>query len=145
MTVEVTAAGPSEVEADLLVLPAGGVHIRELDPLFDGRLARAAADADPVSVMPVTRELRARRVAVVKLDASEPEGVMTAAARVVRAERGGGTVAWALDDWLPLWLERQLRAVVEGAVLGSYDAGRWKSERPGPRVGHFVVCAAEEK
>ncbi|HEX2104534.1 MAG TPA: leucyl aminopeptidase family protein [Solirubrobacteraceae bacterium] len=145
MNVELTGAAPAEVEADTLVLPAGGEHVRKLDPLFDGRLARAAAEADPVSVLPVTRELRARRVVVVALDASHPDGVATAAARAVRAHRGGGTVAWALDEWVPMALERQLRAVVEGAVLGGYDAGRWKSDPPGPRVERFVVCGAAEK
>src|SRR5918911_4921930 len=102
MNVEVSAAQPAEVDADVVVLPAGGLHVRRLDAVFDGRLARAAADADPVAILPVTRELRARRVAVVALDASEPEGLRTAAARAVRGQRGGGTVAWALDDWVPM-------------------------------------------
>ena len=39
MNVEVTAAEPAEVEADVLALAAGGLRVRELDPLFDGRLA----------------------------------------------------------------------------------------------------------
>jgi leucyl aminopeptidase len=145
MNVEVTAAEPAEVEADVLVLPAGGVHVRQLDGLFDGRLARAAADGDSMAVLPVTRELRARRVAVVALDASDPDGLRTAAARAVRVRRGAGTVAWALDDWVPMALPRQLQAVVEGAVLGGYDAGRWKSDAATRGVDRFVVCAADEK
>ncbi|MDX6552112.1 MAG: hypothetical protein QOH74_600, partial [Gaiellales bacterium] len=132
MHVEVTAAEPADVEADMLALAAGGLLVRELDRLFEGRLARAAADADPVAVVPVTHELHARRIAVVALDESEPEDLQTAAARAVRALRGGGTIAWALDESLPLALERQVRAVVEGAVLGGYDAGRWKSDGPAP-------------
>ena len=47
MNVEVTAATPVEVDADVLVLPAGGQHVRQLDSAFEGRLAQAAADADP--------------------------------------------------------------------------------------------------
>jgi leucyl aminopeptidase len=38
--------------------------------------------------------------------------------------------------------ERQLQAVVEGAVLGSYDAGGWKTTARKPAVERFVVCAA---
>src|SRR5919206_1148691 len=145
MNVEVSAAQPAEVDADVVVLPAGGLHVRRLDAVFDGRLARAAADADPIAVLPVTRELRARRVAVVSLDESHPDGLRTAVARAVRAQSRGATVAWALDDWLALALERQVQAIVEGAVLASYDPGRWKSERATPRVGRFVVCSADEK
>jgi leucyl aminopeptidase len=145
MIVEVTAAEPTEVEADVLALAAGGLRVRELDRLFEGRMARAAADAGPVALVPVTRELHARRVAVVALDESEPEDLQTAAARAVRAQRGGGTIAWALDESLPLALHRQVRAVVEGAVLGGYDAGRWKTDGPAPSVDRFVVCGAQEQ
>jgi leucyl aminopeptidase len=142
--VDLSAAAPAEVEADLLVLPAGGAHVRALDARFDGRLALAAAEAGRLSVLPVTSEVRARRVAVVALDESDPEGLRTAAAQVVRAQHGAVTVAWALDEWVPMHAERQARALAEGAVLGGYDAGRWKSERPGPRVGRFVLCGAED-
>ena len=133
MNVEVTAAEPAEVDADVLALAAGGLRVRELDPLFEGRLVRAAADADPMTVVHVGRELRAQRVAVVALDELEPEELRTAAARVVRAHPGG-TVAWALDESLPFALPSQMRAVVEGAVLGAYHAGRWKSDAPAPAV-----------
>ena len=79
--VEVTAAEPAEVDADVLALAAGGLRVRELDSLFEGRLLDAAAYADPVSVVLVGRELRAQRVAVVALEENEPEALRTAAAR----------------------------------------------------------------
>jgi leucyl aminopeptidase len=60
----------------------------------------------------------------------------------VRACRGTGTVAWAIDDTLPMTEERQLQAIVEGAVLGSYDAGGWKNEPGKPAPERFVVCEA---
>jgi leucyl aminopeptidase len=145
MNVEVTAADPAEVEADVLALAAGGLRVRELDPRFEGRLVRAAADADPVTVVHVARELRAQRVAVVALDELDPQGLRTAAARAVRAHRGGGTVAWALDESLPYALYRQVQAVVEGAVLGGYRAGRWKTDGPAPAVDRFVVCGAGDE
>ena len=144
MQVELTAAEPTEVEADVLALAAGGLGVRKLDALFEGRLVRAAATADPVAVVPVTREVRARSVALVKLEGAESGDLQLAAARVVRAHGGGGTLAWALDDTLPIAMHRQVPLVVEGAVLGAYDPGRWKSSPPGPGVDRFLVCGADE-
>jgi leucyl aminopeptidase len=145
MNVEITAAEPAEVEADVLALAAGGLAVRQLDPRFEGRLVRAAAEADPVAVVHVGRELRAQRVALVALDEHDPQGLRTAAARAVRACHGAGTVAWALDETLPYALYRQMRAVVEGAVLGDYRADRWKSDGPGRGVDRFVVCGANDE
>jgi leucyl aminopeptidase len=145
MDVEVSSTPAAEVEADVLVLPADGGLVRRLDRVFEGRLARAAADADPLSTLPVAREIRARRVVVVALDASHPEGLRTAAARAVRAQSGGATVAWALDDWTPMAAERQVKALVEGAVLGAFDAGRWRSAPAAARVARFVVCGADDR
>ena len=72
MKVELTAANPTEVEADVLAMAAGGLGVRRLDALFEGRLVRAAATADPVAVVPVTREVRARNIALVKLEGPRP-------------------------------------------------------------------------
>jgi leucyl aminopeptidase len=147
MKVEVTATGPTEVDADALAMAAGGLGVRRLDPLFEGRLSRAAATADPVAVMPVTRELRARSVALARLDAGgtdETDDLRTCVARAVRAHRGGGTLAWALDETLPITLQRQVPAIVEGAVLGGYDPGRWKSSARRSAVERFVICGADE-
>src|ERR671933_2732090 len=145
MTIEVTAAGATEIEADTLALVGGGLLVRRLDALFEGRLSRSAADADPISFVQVGRELRARRVLLVATDGLDPDDVRTATARAVRATRGTGSLAWAIDDTLPMSEERQLRAVVEGAVLGSYDAGRWKSDAGKPPVERFVVCGIVEE
>ena len=119
MKVELTAANPTEVEADVLAMAAGGLGVRKLDALFEGRLVRAAATADPVAVVPVTREVRARSIALVKLEAAETGDLQLAAARAVRAHVGGGTLAWALDDTLPIAMHRQVPPIVEGAVLGA--------------------------
>src|SRR3954447_7812330 len=144
MNVEVTATAPTEIEADVVALTAGSLRVRKLDALFEGRLLRSAADADPIAVVQVGRELRARRIVLVKTDGVDPEDLRTAAARVVRAHRGGGTIAWPVDDTLPMAEYRQVQAVVEGAVLGSYDAGRWKSSAPADGAGRFVVCGATD-
>jgi leucyl aminopeptidase len=145
MNVEVTATGPAEIEADTLALVAGGLLVRKLDGLFEGRLSRSAPGADPIALVQVGRELRARQILLVATDGLDPEDLRTAAARAVRASRGTATVAWALDETLPMTEERQLQAVVEGAVLGSYDAGLWKSEAGKPGVERFVVCAVSDE
>ena len=90
MKVELTAAKPTEVEADVLAMAAGGLGVRKLDALFEGRLARAAATADPVAVVPVTREVRARSIALVKLEGAETGDLQLAAARAVRAHAAAG-------------------------------------------------------
>src|SRR3954462_2182138 len=123
MNVELTATHPTEVEADVVALVAGGLGVRRLDGPFEGRLVRSAADADPIAFVQVGRELRARRIALVATDGLDPEDLRTAAARVVRASRGASTVAWALDDTLPMAEYRQVQAIVEGAVFGTYDGG----------------------
>jgi leucyl aminopeptidase len=79
--------------------------------------------------------------------AHEPdiEGLRTAAARAVRACRGGGIVAWALDLSLPLTPEEQVRGLAEGAVLGGYDGRRWRSGEPPRGVEKFVICGCPEE
>src|SRR5215210_8103218 len=144
MNVELTSAAPTEVEADVLALVAGGLGVRRLDAAFEGRLARSAADADPIAVVQVGHELRARRVALVATDGLDPEDLRTAAARVVRAHRGVGTIAWAVDDTLPMAEYRQVQAIVEGAVLGGYDAGHWRSGAQPRGPERFVLCGADE-
>jgi leucyl aminopeptidase len=77
----------------------------------------------------------ARRVVVAgvgKRAEVDADAVRTAAAAVARRLRDvGGTLAWTLDDSLPLSLDEQARAVVEGTVLGAYSPGRWKTEQKG--------------
>jgi leucyl aminopeptidase len=74
----------------------------------------------------------ARRVVVAGIGKRadvDADAVRTAAAAVARRlGTVGGTLAWTLDDSLPLPLDEQARAVVEGAVLGAYSPGRWKTE-----------------
>ena len=81
----------------------------------------------------------ARRVVVAGIGMRadvDADAVRTAAAAVARRLRDvGGTLGWTLDDSLPLPLDEQARAVVEGAVLGAYSPGRWKTE---PRAGRPI-------
>ena len=135
MIVEVTADDPTSVGADLVAV-AVGTQGSEL-----GIPARAAADADPVAT--VYRE-SGPPLAAVALEPSV-EGLRTAAARAVRACRGGGTVAWILDKSLPFALADQVRALAEGAVLGGYDGRRWRSGEPPQGVERFVICGCSDE
>ncbi len=62
----------------------------------------------------------------VRRDALDGDSIRDAAAAVARLDLGG-TLAWRLDDSLPLSAGEQARAVVDGIVLGGYDQGRWKT------------------
>jgi leucyl aminopeptidase len=130
MRVELTTAEPYAIGADLLA--AAGARASEL-----GAPERALADADPVAIV----YWGAAALAVVALE-PDVEGLRTAAARAVRACRNGGTVAWALDASLPLPLEEQVRALAEGAVIGGYDARRWRSGESPRGVERFVICGS---
>ncbi len=137
MQVELTTSGPYGIGADLVAV-AAGVRAYEL-----GAPERAAADADPVAIVYPPAADPAAPLAIVALE-PDVDGLRTAAAEAVRACRGGGTLAWALDSSLPLRLEDQVRALAEGAVIGGYDARRWRSSRPARGVERFVICDCEE-
>jgi leucyl aminopeptidase len=129
MHVEVAAGDPSTVGADL-VATAVGARASEL-----GAPERAVAEADPVALV----YMAAAPLAVVALEPGL-DGLRTAAARAVRACRGGGTVAWALDASLPYPVDEQVRMLSEGAVIGGYDARRWRSGEQPRGVERFVIC-----
>jgi leucyl aminopeptidase len=131
MYVEVTAGDPTTIGADLVAV-AVGPRASQL-----GAPQHAIADADPVAIAYTA----AAPLAVLALE-PDVEGLRTAAARAVRACRGGGTVAWALDAALPIALDEQVRALAEGAVIGGYDARRWRSGEQPRGVERFVVCGA---
>ena len=133
MDVEVTVGDPHAVGADLVA--AAGTQASQL-----GAPDRAVADAHPVATVYTTTP----PLAVVALEPGV-DGLRTAAARSVRACRGGGTVAWALDASLPVPIEDQVRALAEGAVIGSYDGRRWRSGELPRAVERFVICGAGEQ
>jgi leucyl aminopeptidase len=128
MRVEVSAADPRGVGADLIA--AAGPRASEL-----GAPERAVADADPVAIVYGADA----PLAVVAVE-PDTDGLRTGAARAARACRDGGTVAWALDASFPVPIEEQVRALAEGAVIGGYDARRWRSTEPPRGVERFVIC-----
>jgi len=134
LVIEVTDADPGTLGAALVAVAAGA------QASAHGAPERAVADADPVAI--VYRN-SAPPLAVVALEPT-PEGLRTAAARAVRAARGGDTVAWILDKSLPFPTEEQVCALAEGAVLGSYDGRRWRSAPAPLGVMRFVICGCGE-
>jgi leucyl aminopeptidase len=134
MQVELTAGDPRATGADLVASAAGPQAVKL------GAPQRALEDADPVAIVYTDGP----PLAVVALE-PDVEGLRTAAARAVRACQGGGTVAWSLDASLPMPAEDQVRALAEGAVIGSYDGRRWRSGGLPPEVVRFVICGAENE
>src|SRR5215213_6238847 len=131
MHVEVTTSDPYAVGADL-VAAAAGARASDL-----GAPERAVAEADPVAMV-----YAAPPLAVVALE-PDVDGLRTGAARAVRACRTGGTVAWAFDASLPVPRDDQMRALAEGAVLGGYDARRWRGGEQPRGVERFVICGCD--
>src|SRR4051794_22208217 len=61
-------------------------------------------------------------------DEVDADALRTAGSAAAQAlSRVGGTLAWQLDPSLPVALPEQAAALVEGAILGAYSPGRWKS------------------
>ncbi len=134
MNITVTPADPGAIGADLVA--AAGERARQL-----GAPERALADADPVAI--VYGDGPPLAVVAADPDVDAVDRLRTGAARAVRACRGGGTVAWALDPSAAIDLGDQVRALAEGAVLGGYDRRRWSGAQRPPAVTRFVICGAE--
>ncbi|MGH3000776.1 MAG: leucyl aminopeptidase family protein, partial [Gaiellaceae bacterium] len=87
-----------------------------------------------------------------KLEEVDKDALRTAGA-VVASElaRVGGTLAWVLDERLPVPLAEQAAALVEGTIIGGYFPGRWKTHEDGrPKqverivLGHFETKELRE-
>ena len=148
---------PGQIEPDVLALPVaedGGGPLsngaRILDERLRGRLQRLTQEGElrgelgKTLVLHTDGELKAHRVAAAgigRIEDLDADALRTAAASVARATAEvGGTVAWLLDETLPLPLDEQARAVVEGIVLGSYRPGRWKTDAHEPRPVERIVA-----
>ena len=157
MIVEIESAAPESVACEVLAVPFSGspsaIFLR-LDELLGGRLAalvasgEAKAEAGKTVLLhvPPGGRVAAARVAVVGVGASgafDEDSVRTAAAAAARAGQSfGGSVVWAFDGELPLEDSQQVRAVVEGAILGAHDPARWKTGEAPARVERLVLAGA---
>ena len=161
MDVQAVETRPEGVEADLLgfavpdpvELSAGA---ERLDQAVGGRLRHLIEDGElrgdlaRVTLVHTHEELTPHRVAAIGVgerDRVDADALRTAAAGAAGriAEVGGKTLAWMLEDGaFPLDVAEQVRAVVEGASLGQYHTGLWKSENglpPGTgRIERLVFC-----
>ena len=155
--IDVLVAAPGEIEADVLAVaiaepatPFSGPG-DALDRELDGQLSELAESGeirgtyDSATIVHSAVQ-GAKRVAVAGLGKRESlnaDSLRTAAAAVARRANFGGTIAWVLDSSLPLELAEQARAVADGVVIGSYDPGRWKSEKPERRAIERLVLVTD--
>jgi leucyl aminopeptidase len=137
MGIEIDVVASDDLAGDVIAVavsdpatPLSG-EASKLDSRLGGRLGRLAAsgelsaDLGEAAVLHVDDGIGAPRVAADRVDAA---ALRTAAAAVARAAlRFGGTIAWLVDDSLPLAPPEQARAIVEGTVLGAYDPAHWKT------------------
>ena len=149
MRIDVEGAEPDSVDADVLAVPLAepASHLSgqaaALDRRLAGRLGQLVeagelrAELARAVLLHVDGDLRATRVAAAgvgdpkMLDA---DALRTAAAAVARtAAEFAQTIAWVLDETLPLPPAEQAKAIVDGTVLGAYDPGQWKTNEQRPR------------
>jgi len=154
MQVEVQAVAPEQVEADVVAVPlAGGDGLSgaaaALDSALDGLLGRLAGDgelrgeAGRTAIVHVDGKLGTGRVAVAGLgDRLDADALRTAAAAVAHETSAfAETLAWVLDDSLPVPAEEQVRAIVEGTAIGAYDTARWKHDDPKSKLSRLVLIS----
>jgi leucyl aminopeptidase len=149
---------PGQAEPDALAVPVVegfAAFSADLDEQLQGRLRRLADEGELKGELGKTLVLHtdgdsiARRVVVAgigKREEVDADAFRTAASAVTRRVADvAGSVAWILDDSLPLPVEEQARAIVEGTVLGSYSPGRWKTSetKPESRIEKIVLYAAD--
>jgi leucyl aminopeptidase len=154
MQVQVQAVAPSDVEADTLAVPLTEDGLAETAQAIDAKLegllqqlldeGELRSDLGDAHVVHVRGRLPAKRVAVAglgKRDRIDADALRTAAAAVAQeAGQFTASLAWALDSSLPLPVEVQARALVEGTLLGVYDPARWKQDDNKPKLTSLVLC-----
>ena len=150
MRVEVQAGAPAEVEADVIavLLTAGGLTEtgRALDATLDGLLSRVAQDGEARSDLGSARLVHAggRRVVLAgggETPLLDADALRTAAAAVVgEAGEFAESIAWPIDNALPLSGEEQASALVEGTILGAYDPARWKQNGRRATLETLILC-----
>ena len=157
--VELTVEAPEAQAAGLLAVPfAGSVTalVRRLDEKLGGGLTRVLGSSDAtaragtcVVVYPAAADGAAAHVALVGVGAPpdlDADAIRTGAAAAARAARGlGGSLVWAFDVELPVEGGEQVRAVVEGALLGGHDPGRWKTDANAARLERLLIAGAPEE
>ena len=156
MRVEVQAGSRESVESDVLAAPLVAEErlsgpLAALNGTLGGLLARLAEQGEITGKLKtapfvhVEGELKAARLALPGIGAREAvdaDALRTAAGTLAHEARGyARTIAWLLDDSLPLAPAEQARAIVDGTLLGAYDPGRWKSSPEPQRLESLVIVS----
>jgi leucyl aminopeptidase len=155
MRVSVEPGSSESVDADVLAAPVATGELQgaaaQLDERLHGLLGRLVAEGevsgklDAAPLVHLNGELKAARLAAAGVgpaDEVDADALRTAAGRVAREARGfAGTLAWLVDESLPLSPPEQARAIVDGTVLGAYDPGRWKSDQHTPRLESLLLVS----
>jgi leucyl aminopeptidase len=140
MGITIESSGAGELEADVLVvpvvegvreLPSGlddALRTRLLPFLESGEATGEFCDATLVHIGdgPVRRVALSGLGKRHRIDGDSVRTAMTQAVREV--QRVGGTIAWLVDDSLPVSADEQARAAADGLVLGAYDPAKWRSQ-----------------
>jgi leucyl aminopeptidase len=117
---------PADITAFAVFAPVGDL------PDIDPRLPSLVESGEITGAAGTTTVLHTDAGRIVaagggRRDQLDADSIRDAAAGVARLGLGG-TLAWLLDESLPLSAAEQARAVVDGLVLGGYDPGRWKTQ-----------------
>src|SRR4029453_1123344 len=158
MRVEVQAGSPESVESDVLPAPLLAEEgltgpLAGLNGPLGGLPAPLAEQGGitgklkPAPVVHVDGELKAARLALPGIGARgavDADALRTAAGTLAHEARAQArTIAWLLDDSLPLKPADQARGVVDGTLLGAYDPGRWKSSPEPQRLPSLGVALGD--
>ena len=133
MEIAVTA-GPAEADVFAFAVLDPPRDLPDLDPRLAG-LAESGELSGAAGSTCVLHQDGGRRLVAAGAGSREQldaDAVRDAAAAVARLGIDG-TLAWLLDDSLPLSAAEQARAAVDGVVLGAYDQGRWKTGKAKPK------------
>jgi leucyl aminopeptidase len=132
MGVTIDIALPGQAQADALAVPVA----QPLDGI-DERFAELAATGELRGDRGEALVLHGNGTRLVAVGLGKREDVdrdafrTAGAAAAHKLSRVGGTLAWALDESLPLPLAEQAAALVEGTIIGGYSPGRWKTKEDG--------------
>jgi leucyl aminopeptidase len=143
---EQSAPVEAEVIGFAVFDPVGNLPA-ELDARFAALVESGELRGSNGSTCVLHREGGARLVAAGggPRDALDADSIRDATAAVARLGIGGA-LAWRLDGALPLSVEEQARAVVDGVVLGGYDPGRWKTGEPRRRqIARLVLMGGDDR
>ena len=157
MRLEITGVSPEQAEADVLAVPLTEQNgltgaAASLDSSLDMLLANLVSDGELRAELGHTRlvhvgdTLKSRRVAAAgigKAEHADADSLRTAAAAVARNSREFATsIAWVIDESLPVPATEQARALVEGTLLGAYDPARWKHDDEHPsKLETLILCS----